>query len=91
VPAADAYNAGMQYTLRNIPKKLDQALRKKAKAEGKSLNTVAVELLEQGLGLNGEQQRYNDLDEFFKNAVPLEPEVLKAIAEMDVVHPDDWK
>ena len=81
----------MQYTLRNVPKKLDQALRRKAKAEGKSLNTVAVELLQQGLGLSGQPRRYDDLDEFFKNATPLEPEVLKAIEEMDVVHPDDWK
>lgn len=80
----------MQYTLRNIPKKVDKALRAKAKAEGKSLNSVAIELWEEALGLNGEQRVYHDLDHLFGSG-PLEAEVLEVIAEHDVVHPDDWK
>lgn len=49
----------MQYTIRNIPKKLDQAIRAKAKAEGKSLNSLLVESLAAGLGvpLNGRPKR----------------------------------
>ena len=89
--SSDAYNAGMQYTLRNIPKVVDQALRKKAKAEGKSLNQVTLEVMARGLGLNGERVNQTDLDWFLGTGGGLEPEVHKAIAEHDVVNPDDWK
>jgi plasmid stability protein len=41
----------MQYTIRNIPKDVNAALRRKAKAEGKSLNQAALEVLRQGLGV----------------------------------------
>lgn len=52
----------MQYTIRNIPRRIDQALRRKAKAEGKSLNQAAVEALAAGLALNGEPVEHHDLD-----------------------------
>lgn len=80
----------MQYTLRNISKQTDRALRLKAKAEGKSLNAVAVELLERGLGLNGQPRVYHDLDDLFGSG-PLEPVVLKAIHENNAVNPDGWR
>ena len=80
----------MQYTIRNIPKDVDRALRKRAKAEKKSMNQVALDALRAGAGLNGEVQRRTDLEWFFGSG-PLEPAVLKAIEEQDVVHPDDWK
>ncbi len=35
----------MQYTVRKVPAALDKAIRGKARAEGKSLNEVAVEAL----------------------------------------------
>jgi plasmid stability protein len=41
----------MQYTIRNIPKDVNAALRRKAKAEGKSLNQAALEVLRRGLGV----------------------------------------
>ncbi len=41
----------MQYTLRNIPKGLDEALRPRAHEEKKSLNQVAVEALLRAFGL----------------------------------------
>ena len=80
----------MQYTVRKIPKNLDRALRAKANAEGKSINAVALELWREALGLNGQKKVYHDLDWFFGSG-GLEPDVLKAIEEHDVVHPDDWK
>lgn len=40
----------MQYTIRNVPKKLDNALRKKAKAENRSLNETVLDVLQKGLG-----------------------------------------
>ena len=42
---------------------LDEAIRKRAKEEGKSLNTVAVEALMQAFGLRGSAQSYRDVAE----------------------------
>ena len=80
----------MQYTIRNIPKSLDRALRAKAKAEGKSINTIAIETLSQGLGVREAHPSHADLDWFFGGAT-IDHACLDAIAEHDVVHPDDWK
>lgn len=45
----------MQYTIRNIPKKVDEWLRAKARREKKSRNALVVEILAQsvGVGLGG--------------------------------------
>lgn len=40
-----------QYTVRNIPANIDQSLRARAKASGKSLNEVLVEALTIGAGM----------------------------------------
>ena len=90
--AADAYNAGMQYTLRNIPKKVDQALRRKAKASGRSLNDVAVESLAIGAGVpfNGTVPKKRDLSGFVGTYVP-EPEVEAALADQRRIDPEDWE
>lgn len=61
VPACGRYNAGMQYTIRQIPKQVDQALRAKAKAQKKSLNEVTVEAIQRGLGLGPIGQPKRDL------------------------------
>lgn len=42
----------MQYTLRKVPSAVDSELRKRARRDGKSLNTIALELLEKALGLS---------------------------------------
>ena len=51
----------MQYTLRNIPKSVDKALRAKAKADGKSLNEAALEVMKSGLGVSDERGKKRDL------------------------------
>ncbi len=51
----------MQYTIRRIPPAVDSALRRKARAEGKSLNEAAVDALVEGTGLSGVPQRRRDL------------------------------
>ena len=53
----------MQYTLREIPPTLDSELRQRAKAEGKSLNTVAIEALIRGTGLGDSPVRLRDLSD----------------------------
>jgi plasmid stability protein len=40
----------MQYTIRNIPPEVDQALKARAKQLGKSVNQLALEVLTQSLG-----------------------------------------
>jgi hypothetical protein len=80
----------MQYTIRDIPKEVDKALRAKAKAEGTSLNEVALRTLAKGLGLDGAPRVYDDLD-WFLGSGGLEPAVTRAMEQHDVVHPDDWK
>jgi len=62
-----AYNVGMksmQYTIRSISPRLDEALRRRAKSSGKSLNEVVIETLEQGAGIVPEPVVYHDLDWF---------------------------
>ncbi len=51
----------MQYTIRNVPKALDTALRRRAQEQSKSLNEVAVAALARGAGFNRERDRQRDL------------------------------
>jgi hypothetical protein len=52
-----------QYTIRSVPPKLDEALRRRAYKSGKSLNQVAVEAMAQGVGV-GQDVTFDDLDWF---------------------------
>lgn len=51
----------MQYTLRDIPKNVDRALRERARREGRSLNQVAVQALSAAVGVDAEAVRRRDL------------------------------
>jgi hypothetical protein len=53
----------MQYTLRGISPALDEAVRERASAEGKSLNEVAVEALAEALGLGADEIVRRDLSD----------------------------
>lgn len=69
--AVFVYNAGMksmQYTIRGIPPDVDACLRKRAKAEGKSLNALVVELLEREAIPPGPP--YHDLDWLIGTGTP---------------------
>jgi hypothetical protein len=82
----------MQYTLRNIPKKVDQALRRKAREQGRSLNDVALEALSLGAGVspNGAKVRYMDLADIAGTWVE-DPEFDKIRAEQDQIDPEMWR
>jgi len=54
-----------QITLRAIPPKVDEAIRHIAAKEGKSINTVVLESLQNGLGLGTSKVEHRDLDAFF--------------------------
>ena len=51
----------MQYTIRNVPNTLDEALRRAARERGKSLNEIAIEALARGAGIARERVRHRDL------------------------------
>ena len=80
----------MQYTIRGIPEALDQAIREKAKAEGKSLNEAAIEALADGLGVSGQAFKRRDLTDIagtWKKDAAFE----KAIADQDKIDERLWK
>ena len=88
--ALQAYNIGMQYTIRDIPKEVDKALRAKAKAEGKSLNQTTVEVLTGALGIHQAKRKYRDLSHFVGSWVD-DPEFDRVMEEQDRVEPEMWK
>lgn len=85
-----AYMKSMQLTIRKVPDRVDHRLRDRAREEGKSLNRVAIEALERGLGLSGEEIEHHDLDDLAGTWIE-DPEFDRAIEEMDRVDPELWK
>ena len=88
--ACIAYNMCMQYTIRNIPKFLDTALRNSARTEGKSLNEVAIEALARGAGLGERKQRQRDLSEI-AGSWQHDPAFDSAVAAQDTIDADLWR
>jgi len=80
----------MQYTIRGIPKAIDSAVRERAKAEGKSLNEVAVEALADGLGLGDSDVVRRDLSDV-AGTWKRDAAVEAALADQDRVDADLWK
>jgi hypothetical protein len=80
----------MQYTIRNIPKRLDQALRELARTQNKSLNQVAIETLTKALGTAEEPVRHRDLGDLAGKWVE-DPDFEQAIADQDTVDEAIWK
>jgi plasmid stability protein len=74
----------MQYTLRNIPKSVDKALRAKAKADGKSLNEAALEVMKSGLGVSDEPGKKRDLSDLTGTMSKEDARAIeRAVARMD--------
>lgn len=80
----------MQYTVRGIPQRVDEALRKRAKVEGKSLNEVAVKALAEGLGLGDQDIVRRDLSDVV-GTWRREAAVEAALAAQHRVDKDLWK
>jgi plasmid stability protein len=80
----------MQYTIRNIPKHLDSALRSSARRQGKSLNDVTIEALSLGAGVNGAAIRHRDLTGI-AGSWREDPEFHAAIAEQDTIDEAMWR
>jgi plasmid stability protein len=73
----------MQYTIRQVPREVDAALRAKAKADGKSLNETAVAVLTEALGAKPKSKR-RDLTDLIGSLSRAEArEIEKSVAAMD--------
>ena len=80
----------MQYTIRNVPRPVDAALRQSARQQGKSLNDVAVEALTRGAGVTENRTPQRDLTDIaatWRN----DPEFDRALAAQDKIDEDLWR
>jgi len=80
----------MQYTLRNIPKGLDEALRRRASDEGKSLNQITIEALLRAFGLVSEARAQRSLRDV-AGTWQSDPAVEGALADQRSIDEDLWK
>jgi hypothetical protein len=84
----------MSIVLNDVSTTLEQALVVRASAEKKSVDRVAVEILENALGVapsaTTSSGKKRDLS-FLSEGPPLEPEVLEALAEQRQIDSEMWK
>ena len=80
----------MQYTIRNVPDSLDEALRKAARERGKSLNEVAIETLARGVGISGERVRRRDVTGI-AGTWREDPAFDSAVAAQDTIDEEMWR
>ncbi len=83
-------NGAVQLTIRNVPRRLNAALRQKAAQAKTSMNSAAIEAMERGLGLSDEPVRHRDLD-FLAGTWVEDPEFDKAVAAQRKIEPEMWK
>jgi hypothetical protein len=79
----------MQYTIRNVPHSLDEALRRVARERGKSLNEIAIEALARGAGITEERSRQRDLGDI-AGTWRKDPAFDSALAAQDTVDEEMW-
>ncbi|MEI6071029.1 MAG: hypothetical protein WCS31_04505 [Verrucomicrobiae bacterium] len=81
-----------QYTVRDIPAALDLRVREAAALEDISLNQAVVRALERGLGLAEEPVKYRSLHGMVRPTDKLDRKGWsEVLADMDRIHPEDWK
>jgi len=88
--AYSAYTVCMQYTIRGLPARLDKLIRRRAKEEGKSLNTVAVEALMEAFGLRGSVPARRDVGSLAGSWVE-DPAVDEALCEQRAIDDEMWR
>jgi hypothetical protein len=88
--ACNAYNKCMQYTIRNVPGTLDEALRRVARERGKSLNEVAIEALARGAGITGERDRQRNLADI-AGTWRKDPAFDSALDAQDTIDEEMWR
>lgn len=80
----------MQYTIRGIPVTVDNALRERARAAGKSLNEATIDALVEGSGITGSRRKRRDLADIAKTW-KADNAVEAALADQDRVDEALWR
>jgi plasmid stability protein len=80
----------MQYTIRNVPDYLDEALRVSARREGKSLNEVVLAALVRGAGLAERKRIKRDLSDIV-GTWQEDPAFESAIADQQKIDEAMWQ
>jgi hypothetical protein len=80
----------MQYTIRGISERLDMVLRERARAEGKSLNEIALSALAEGLGVGSQPAVRRDLGDI-AGTWKKDAEAEAAMASHDRIETRLWK
>ena len=79
----------VQYTIRDVPERLDRRVRELAAEYGTSLNRAALDVLAKGAGLSGERVRHGDLDDLAGTWEP-DDDFDRALEAMDRIDPELW-
>ncbi len=82
--------SAIQYTIRQIPKRVDEALRESSVRSRRSMNTEAIHALSRGLGVADEKVRHHDLDAL-AGTWQDDPAFDTAIAAQDQVDKKLWQ
>jgi hypothetical protein len=80
----------MQYTIRRIPRAVDNAIRERARATRKSLNEAVVDVLADGAGIKGAPRKRRDLGDI-AGSWKSDKTVDAALAEQDRIDADLWR
>ena len=78
-----------QHTIRGVSSVVDKALRERSKRESKSINEIANEALERGLGVFGEPIIFDDMDDLIGTWVS-DPDAEKALKSQRKVDKKLW-
>jgi hypothetical protein len=82
----------IQYTVRDVPEKVDGLLRESAALEGVSLNQATLHALERGLGSGRVPVRYRTLRQMVNRTPKASTAAWRAaLEEQDKINPEDWK
>ena len=90
VCACTSYTRCMQYTIRGIPPKVNNALRARARAADKSLNEAAITALAEGTGVTGGDRKRRNLADIAGTWRPARA-VDSAFTAQDGVDKDLWR
>jgi DNA polymerase III delta subunit len=83
----------MAVTLRNLPKKLDQTIQRRAKEKGISVNKAVITLLEEQLGMKPKKHsvEYHDLDNLAGSWTKAEADAFdKTLTKQRAIDSDLW-
>jgi hypothetical protein len=80
----------MQYTIRRIPRAVDDAIRERARVTRKSLNEAVVDALAEGAGVKGVPRKRRDFSDVV-GSWKSDKAVEAALAEQDRIDERLWR